>query len=136
MTGTRLLLIAIVISSCAGIPRSSKMRHGIIPRETPSKKEKINAKLTEASVMRGKALYTVNCASCHGEDGKGKGNGIEAKKQKINPPDLSQLVKEVPNFTFFLSISQWSGQMPGWKEKYSEGDREDLVNYIKTFARN
>lgn len=83
------------------------------------------------SVARGKVIFLANCASCHGVDGKGTD---EARKRERHPPDLSQLVQEVPNFTFFLSISQWSGQMPGWKDHYSELDREDLVNYIKTFG--
>ncbi len=52
-----------------------------------------------------------------------------------HPPNLAKLVQEIPNFTFFLSISQWSGQMPGWKKEYSEADREDLVNYLKTIGK-
>lgn len=131
------LVVILIMSSCTGVPRpysdNHTFRHGIIPREAPSKREKIHARMLEASLARGKVLYNVNCAGCHGENGKG--NGEQAKKQGLNPTDLSQVVREVPNFTFFLSISQWSGQMPGWKEQYSEIDREDLVNYIKTFAR-
>jgi len=82
--------------------------------------------MLEASLARGKVLYQVNCAGCHGETGRGNAD---------KAPDLVKLVKDVPNFKFFLSISQWSGQMPGWKKKYSEVDREDLVNYIKTFKK-
>lgn len=89
--------------------------------------------MSEASIARGRVLYNVNCASCHGASRRG--DGEQAAKQKHRPPDLVKLVKEVPNFTFFLSISQWSGQMPGWKEQYSEVDREDLVNYIKSFRQ-
>ncbi len=125
-----------MMTACAGVPRpypEKRFRHGIIPMQTQSKREKVHAKMIETSLVRGKVLFKENCAGCHGQDGKGYGE--EAIKLKLHPPNLAKLVKEVPNFTFFLSVSQWSGQMPGWKEQYSEIDREDLVNYIKTFRR-
>lgn len=125
------LLVVLLISACAGTRDKRTFRHGIIPRDA-TKRERINQKLLEASTQRGKVIYAQNCAGCHGVDGMG--NGEEAKKLKMHPPDLKKLAEEVPDFTFFLSISQWSGQMPGWKDQYTETDREDLVNYIKTFS--
>lgn len=35
---------------------------------------------------------------------------------------------------FFISISQWDRRMPGWKESFTYGEREDLTAYIKSFA--
>ncbi len=89
--------------------------------------------MLEASQARGRVIYINNCVSCHGEVGRGTAEGRRLNRR---PPDLNKLAKETANFTFFISISQWSGQMPGWKKEYSESDREDLVNYIKTLGKS
>jgi mono/diheme cytochrome c family protein len=88
-------------------------------------------KLDEASLARGRILYQENCLSCHGESGKG--DGPDAQNQKYPPANLQKMVREVKDFTFFMSISQWQGDMPGWKEPFNDIEREDLVNYIKSF---
>ena len=102
------------------------MRHGIFPLSSSVAKIK-----DEASIARGNAIYKNHCFSCHGETGKG--DGPAAVDQKFPPADLQRLACEVKNFKFFMSISEWQGQMPGWKEKFSDVDQEDLVAYIKTF---
>ena len=134
-----LTLIALTIgflNSCARINQESrdryqaehKMKHGIVIRE---KAKTLTQKLDEASVLRGKAIYTAHCLSCHGV--KGQGDGPESKKQSHPVANLQKLAKEIPDFTFFMSISQWQGTMPGWKESFNEPEREDLVSYIKSF---
>ena len=111
----------------------SSMRHGIIPlEEKVTDVKELKSKLDAQSVARGKILYQKNCMSCHGADGTG--NGPEADKQKHAPANLKKTVQEVRRFTFYLSISQWQGEMPGWKNPYSAKDREDLSAYIRTFA--
>ncbi len=111
--------------------RDAPMRHGIVPRGQKSHDE-VAAWMKEASLARGKLLYSMNCIECHGA--QGRGDGEKAKKLRHKPMDLSQLVRDVPDFTFFLAVSQWSGEMPGWKHPFDETEREDLVNYIKTFG--
>lgn len=103
-----------------------KMRHGVVPLSSG-----LSRKMDEASVQRGKSLYQTHCLSCHGLSGLG--DGPEAQNQERRPANLRALVSDVPNFKFFMSISQWQGDMPGWKEPFNEMDREDLVAYIKTF---
>lgn len=103
------------------------MRHGIVPISSSLAK-----RLDGASVLRGKALYTHHCLSCHGANGEGDGPTIQ--EEDIAPANLKKLVSEVPNFQFFLSISQWQGDMPGWKEQFNPAERDDLETYIKTFA--
>ena len=106
--------------------RHGHVRHGIIPLSSP-----VVQKLNEASVARGKAIYEASCQSCHGKFGKG--DGPEASNHKFRPADLHKLARDVKDFKFFMSISVWQGDMPGWKDKFNESDREDLVAYIKTF---
>lgn len=101
------------------------LRHGIVPRSTV-----MVTRPDEASVSRGKTLYDNHCISCHGP--KGEGNGPLASQQKIAPSNLRQLVTEVPDFDLFVSFSNWKGDMPGWKEKFTQGELEDIKSYLKT----
>ena len=131
-----LLFLTLLIFGCARVNQESrdyyqsekKMRHGIIPTETDPNLKPIVAKLDQASVDRGQILYQQNCLECHGVDGQGHQAG------HLKAVNLKKLAKEVNNFKFFMSISQWQGDMPGWKSPFSEADREDLTNYIKSLA--
>lgn len=109
---------------------SKTIRHGIIPLST-----KAVVKIPdEASISRGKTLYINHCLACHGESGKG--NGPKALEQKSSPINLQKLVQEVPDFDFFISISNWQGDMPGWKEKFNSSELEDIKSYLKTLKTN
>jgi len=103
----------------------TSFRHGIVPVSSVPVK-----KFDEASASRGKILYENHCISCHGP--KGEGNGPLASEQKIPPSNLRTLVKEVPDFDFFMSVSNWKGAMPGWKEKFNQAELDDIKSYLKT----
>jgi mono/diheme cytochrome c family protein len=137
----RLFLLSLLLLGCSRINQKERayydersfMRHGIVPLEQKDGETKeVQQKFDAQSVARGKMLYEKNCLGCHGADGTG--NGPDAAKQKYPPANLKQTVKDVPRFTFYLSVSQWQGEMPGWKTPYSAQDREDLAAYIRTFA--
>lgn len=106
--------------------KSQHVRHGVIPLNSS-----IVAQLDKASIERGKILYTRHCLSCHGE--QGKGDGPDARKQEHRPANLQKLAREVKNFKFFMSVSQWQGDMPGWQQSFTDLENEDLVSYIKSF---
>lgn len=129
------LIFLFLIVSCSRFNLSSQdyynkkhMRHGIIPLSTTALKTGDNS-----TVLRGKDLYEKNCLSCHGVSGMG--DGPEVKNLKEKPINLKKLVRDVPNFSFFMSISQWQGDMPGWKEPFTEKERAALVAYIKSFRK-
>ena len=133
-----LILLSILQLRCARVNQESrdyyqaekKIRHGIIPAESNFNVKPIQEKLDQASVQRGLVLYQKNCQECHGPDGEGHQAG------KFKAANLKKLASEVNNFKFFMSISQWQGDMPGWKSPFTENEREDLSNYIKSLARN
>ena len=51
------------------------------------------------------------------------------------PADLAKVVETVPNFKFYIAVSRWVGDMPGWKGMLSDKDIENLSHYIRTFGR-
>lgn len=122
--------------SCAAVSQKEesklreKVRHGIVPVSESAKKN-IPQKFAESSYERGKSLYKTHCLGCHGENGTG--DGALAAGMNPKPANLRKLVRDVRDFKFFMSISQWQGDMPGWKEPFNDSDREDLVAYIKKF---
>jgi cytochrome c553 len=130
------LVSLIFLVSCAAVNKQEatklreKVRHGIVPvNESP--KNKLSQKIAESSYERGKSLYKAHCLGCHGQSGQG--DGPLATEMIPKPANLKKLAQEVRDFKFFMSISQWQGDMPGWKEPFNESDREDLVAYIKKF---
>ncbi len=125
-----LFLVIFIYNSCAEVDsRKPKLRHGIVLVEGHQSRISHQIKLT--AISRGQNIYRQHCLSCHGE--KGLGDGPKAYTQEKKPANLKALVAKTPNFSFFMSISEWQGSMPGWKEQFSAEEREDLVSYLKNF---
>ena len=95
-------------------------------------------KSNQASVARGQALYELNCAVCHGNDGKG---GTPVAEELIRKPaDLTGAnVSELSDGEIFIVItdgvqppSGTKGGMPALRENLSVKDRWDAINYVRT----
>ncbi len=90
----------------------------------------------QASLKRGETLYEVNCALCHGK--QGKGDGPVAEKLIRKPPDLAgPNVTELSDGEIFLVITNgvnlgigYNGGMPPLRDNLEIGDRWDIVNYV------
>lgn len=143
-------ITAIILLSCSQMQKQvntqssdyyqtkRKMRHGIIPVTTPKHNlEKPQSKTQivippAKMVVRGKETYLKNCYDCHGLGGKG--DGPKSVDLKIKPKNLIKVVKEVPNFKFFMAISQWQGKMPGWINALSNEELDDVKAYLQHLA--
>jgi mono/diheme cytochrome c family protein len=91
----------------------------------------------QASVARGAELYRINCAVCHGEDGKGDGP-IAAFLTKTRPADLTGVVvTALSDRAVFTIISNGSpsGMMPPLNENLTVRERWDIVNYVRTLPK-
>ena len=86
------------------------------------------------TIALGQKLYTANCFTCHGENGKGDGPGGAALEKK--PADLGACIKQnnESDGSLFWKISEGRSPMVSWKGALSETQRWELVNYIKTLA--
>ena len=81
-----------------------------------------------------KALYTANCGPCHGD--KGRGDGPAAAGLNPKPADHSSVaVQNETDGAIFWKLSEGRAPMPGYKKIFSDQQRWELVNYIRTLAR-
>jgi mono/diheme cytochrome c family protein len=102
-----------------------------IPPEAAQKANPV--KPTPESLARGKKIYGVDCALCHGEKGDGK-NDMDIK----NVPDLTNadVQKSGTDGEWFFITRKGKGDMP--PEEASRAKDDDLwsvVNYIRTFGK-
>lgn len=85
----------------------------------------------QASLARGKVLFDINCAMCHGQTPTER--GPVGRKLNPPPPGLDQgLVRERGETHIFKAMTFGFGRMPPFKDKLSPGERWDLVNFLRT----
>ena len=86
------------------------------------------------TIALGQKIYTANCFTCHGAEGKGDGPGGAALEKR--PADLGACIKanNETDGSLFWKISEGRSPMVSWKGALSETQRWELVTYIKTLA--
>jgi len=146
LTGVLCGLIALAVKARpalrfgTGIPLSLLMLGlGIffLARPTPIEIERINPIPPDiTSVAAGQALYSTNCAACHGQTGKGDGPvGVTLNPR---PADLTQ--HAILGIHTDAQLFEWitngfpGSRMPAFKSALSDTDRWNLVNFIRTLA--
>lgn len=87
--------------------------------------------VSEESLAMGAALYSENCASCHGENADGEGPLADTLSSP--PADLRAHVPLHPaGETFnYISNSFPNSPMPAWKDRLSEEQIWHIVNYLR-----
>lgn len=85
---------------------------------------------TGKSLNRGKVIYDIHCAVCHGE--QGHGDGPVGKKYVPDPMNLTiGYVQVQPEGQLFYTISHGSIAMPAYRNSIPVEDRWHVINYIK-----
>ncbi|MBI4502999.1 MAG: c-type cytochrome [Gemmatimonadetes bacterium] len=93
--------------------------------------------------QRGKAIYEKWCLECHGETGEGDGAG--AKFMLPPPRNFTQAVYQIrttasgelptdADLEQVVAEGMPGTAMPEWKSKLSDGERKDVIAYIKKFS--
>jgi mono/diheme cytochrome c family protein len=107
-----------------------------VPWEAPDKYVKMPnpVKADAKSISAGKALFLVNCESCHGK--KGIGNGTKAPDLKTIPGNFTKdAFQSQTDGTIFYKMTEGRNEMPKAKKDLpNDIDRWNLVNYLRTFA--
>lgn len=137
------IILTVIGFSCSRINQESQdhydqsrgPRHGIIVQSRVDD-QYVVAPLDEEAVGRGRDLYRNHCMSCHGPDGEGpKTLTSSSSPRHLIPPNLKDVVRNIPEFTFYLSTSQWQAQMPGWQRPLTDKERDDIAEYLKSLVR-
>lgn len=113
--------------------RGRKMKHGVLKVTEDKNPLKVGTlPVNKKYAKLGRPIYRENCLECHGKDGRG--DGPRSRNLKYDPTNLIKKVKSIPNFKFYVSISQWVGKMPGWKNFLSEKELKYVSHYIRSLA--
>jgi len=78
-------------------------------------------------------LFDKNCATCHGKDGQAK--TFKAKFNHARDLTNAKWQAEVSDERIFNSISNGKGKMPAWGKKFSEGEINALVAYVRKLKK-
>jgi mono/diheme cytochrome c family protein len=88
----------------------------------------------DASNKAGLAVYTKNCASCHGK--AGLGDGVKARSLKQFPGDFSKAdFQNQTDGDHFYKTKIGRGEMPKYEGKLTDDDIWNTVNYMRTFKK-
>jgi copper transport protein len=91
------------------------------------------------SLSRGRALYTANCVTCHGESGRGV--GPRAFQQFFSSFQRADLTADHMEAHSDGDLFWWIGKgirgtaMPGFEDSLGAEDRWLLVNYIRSLRK-
>jgi len=81
------------------------------------------------NVKQGKALYTLNCFSCHGDPGKNNPLTLNPMPSDI----ASEKMQANSEGSLFYKITNGKGVMPPFGSTLSESERWLLVNFIQNY---
>lgn len=83
------------------------------------------------SLEAGKSIYARECATCHGDTGKG--NGPDAADLSRQPPDFhAPAVAGQSDGELFWKLTEGRKPMPRYGRTLSDDDRWNVVNYIRS----
>jgi len=78
-------------------------------------------------------LYSKNCSSCHGRDGRSKTFKAKLKHARnISDPEWQERVSDE---RIFNSIMNGKGKMPSYSKKLSEQEIDALVTHVRSLRK-
>jgi mono/diheme cytochrome c family protein len=127
-----LFIVALIVSNLLATKSYGQQTPWVAPKSSDNNKNPIsgnNSKMAET-----KTLYITNCGPCHGD--KGKGDGPAAPGLNPKPADhTSAAVQDETDGVIFWKLSEGRSPMPGYKKIFSDEQRWELVNFIRTLAK-
>lgn len=132
---TMLVLGTLLLAACGGGAEATKVE---VPAEYASLTNPVAG--DAAAIAAGKDLYNVNCASCHGESGKG--DGVAASGLDPAPANFAVVLKEADTTDGLLFYRVAEGakggpqgsSMPAWKGILTDDQIWQVISYIRTFG--
>ena len=104
----------------------------VVPANVKSMKNPVAQ--SDASAKVGLALFTKNCAACHGKTGLG--DGVKARTIKDFPGDFSKAeFQSLSDGDLFYRTKAGRGDMPKYEGKLADDDIWNVVNYLRTLKK-
>jgi mono/diheme cytochrome c family protein len=126
-------IIAVIVSNILVSKTFCQQAPWVAPKSSDNVKNPISGNYSK--VAETKTLYITNCGPCHGD--KGRGDGPAAPGLNPKPADhTSAAVQAESDGAIFWKLSEGRSPMPGYKKIFSEEQRWELVNYIRTLAKS
>jgi mono/diheme cytochrome c family protein len=88
----------------------------------------------DVSVQRGKVLFSIYCALCHGDGGQGDGPLSKYYEERPIRSLTSSSVTAQFDGQLFQTITQGYSRMPPQAEALSPRERWDVINYVRTLT--
>ncbi|MFI5118535.1 MAG: c-type cytochrome [Terriglobales bacterium] len=86
------------------------------------------------SLAKGKKLYAIDCAMCHGEKGDGKGDMASDIKNVTDFTNPDALKNRTDGELFYV-MRNGKGEMPPEGDRAKNDDIWNMVNYIRSLAK-
>jgi mono/diheme cytochrome c family protein len=104
-----------------------------IPPEEAARKNPVPP--TPEGLAEARRFYKYQCTMCHGENGDGKGDLVEAMKLKMNDwRDASSLAGRTDGELFYI-LTNGRGAMVGEGDRTKEVMRWNLINLVRSFSK-
>jgi mono/diheme cytochrome c family protein len=88
----------------------------------------------DASTKAGLAVFSKNCAACHGK--LGLGDGVKARALKNFPGDFSKAdFQNLADGEIFYKTKNGRDEMPKYEGKLTDDDIWNVVNYLRTLKK-
>lgn len=134
--------LALALTGCQGTERGDESSQGTgdVENRLSAPTEYANLvnplSLTAETVQAGEQIFLSNCASCHGETGKGDGPAAKALTPK--PSDLALVAASVDDTYLYWRIAEGGmdmrTSMPAWKSILTEDEIWMGVAFIRDLA--
>jgi len=131
-----LIVLAVAVFACVlGAQQTQPPAKGSEYKIPPEAAQKANpVKPTAESLAKGKKLYAIDCAMCHGASGDGKGD-MAADIKNVTDFTNPDVQKAHTDGEWFYIIRKGKGEMPPEGDRAKDDDVWSLVNYIRAFAK-
>jgi mono/diheme cytochrome c family protein len=86
---------------------------------------------SEAVVERGRVVYDIQCALCHGSEGEGNGPVVGAGRFPFAPPVATGEAVNRNDGYLYGVVRVGRGLMPAYAERITESDRWAVVHYMR-----
>jgi mono/diheme cytochrome c family protein len=101
----------------------------------PAAAQKANpVKPTPESLAKGKKMYNIDCAMCHGEKGDGKGD-MATDIKNVTDFTNTEVQKSATDGEWFYIIRKGKGDMPPEGDRAKDEEIWNIVNYIRAFGK-